>query len=193
MHHDLVVKAGKVHEAHLCERCAADAGAAQHPEMLLAEWLGTPATPGGGAAGAQGAAGRASPAACPGCGMTFTQLKKTGLVGCASCYETFEKKLTALLRRAHDGGSLHVGKVPPLPPADEAPSEVVERDTVALAERVASLRDELARAVEAEAYEKAARIRDALMELRASEDDAGVQAGGEGSVEGGDEGAGDGS
>jgi protein arginine kinase activator len=86
--------------------------------------------------------------------MKIEQFKKTGRLGCSHCYVTFEPHLRNLLRRLH-GNLQHVGKVY-LPPD---PSAAEKR------ERLAGLRRKLDRAVEAEDFEQAARIRDQIRTL----------------------------
>jgi len=49
---------------------------------------------------------------CPNCGMTFNVFKHKGLLGCETCYHAFERVLTPLLSRAHEGGTHHTGKCP---------------------------------------------------------------------------------
>ena len=48
---------------------------------------------------------------CPQCGASFEEIARTGRVGCALCYETFEEELMPLIQRLH-GNELHCGKFP---------------------------------------------------------------------------------
>jgi protein arginine kinase activator len=66
----------------------------------------------------------------------------------------FEKELTPLLQRAHEGQTHHVGKVP----TRRGGTGVPTKKTIDLTK----LRKELARAVEAEDYERAAKLRDQI-------------------------------
>ena len=95
-------------------------------------------------------------AACPRCGCTFRQFRKTGRLGCAHCYSTFEKEMSALLRKIH-GSSEHVGisEIAPLGLLDEREARLHE------------LRRQLRQAVDQEEYERAAELRDAIQELEA--------------------------
>ena len=170
--HDVNIVKGAVRETHLCESCADEMQSASGggQSATLGEWLAGlgmmaadapkfPATP------------RPSKAvACPVCGLRFLDLKKTGLVGCQSCYETFEARLAPLLRSAHDGGTRHAGKVPAVrttretvrmadDPGDSDPSPG------SVAARIEALTHKLALAIDAENYERAALIRDELAEL----------------------------
>ena len=77
---------------------------------------------------------------CPDCGTRLVDLRKTGRVGCARCYEVFRKQVLPLLKRVH-GAVEHVGSRPALaPPRME----------------LNQLRQELRRAIEAEDFEQAA-------------------------------------
>lgn len=91
---------------------------------------------------------------CPRCGCSFRQFRKTGRLGCAHCYLTFEQEMSALLRKIH-GSHDHVGIT-----AEESIGPVAEGE-----ERLFELRRELRRAVEREEYERAAELRDRIAEL----------------------------
>jgi len=91
---------------------------------------------------------------CPICGSTFSDIAKTGKVGCAKCYKTFENDLMPYLKRVH-GSTKHVGVVP-----NKAPIMVVNKD-----ETIQSLRMELNRLVSEERYEEAAVVRDKIKDL----------------------------
>ncbi len=90
---------------------------------------------------------------CPGCGISFGQIITTGTVGCGICYESFRANLVPLLRPLH-GDAEHVGSTP------RAHRERTERMA-----RAAKLREQLKTAVQREAYEEAARLRDELKAL----------------------------
>jgi protein arginine kinase activator len=139
---------------HLCESCAAalglDPGATATPATApLADFL---AQMGKAIAGES----LSATGACPGCGLTLADFKRTGRLGCARCWAVFEPSLKGLLRKLH-GGTQHVGKVY-LPPN---PTEV---DRTA---RATSLRRSLQRAVDEEDFERAAALRDQIRRLEA--------------------------
>jgi protein arginine kinase activator len=139
---------------HLCEVCAAaeglepgaPAGAAPLTDFLAQMGKGL----------ASGTA--ASATECPNCGLTLNDFKRTGRLGCATCYLQLDHHLRGLLRRLH-GGTQHVGKV--LLPPDPG-----QTDRLA---RIASLRRSLQLAVEAEDFEHAAALRDQIRTLETSE------------------------
>jgi protein arginine kinase activator len=90
---------------------------------------------------------------CATCGLTQEDFKKTGRLGCAQCWETFEQGLGSLLKAMHKSDH-HVGKVP---------SKAAH--TVAITEQIKTLNTALQKAVSAENYEEAARIRDQVRAL----------------------------
>ncbi|MEK7730886.1 MAG: UvrB/UvrC motif-containing protein, partial [Planctomycetota bacterium] len=89
--------------------------------------------------------------ACPKCGLTFKEFQLKGLLGCPHDYVAFAVLLTPLIQRAHEGGTHHVGKVPPTADA------TVKKHTGLL-----RLRRELQEAIEQENFERAARVRDQI-------------------------------
>ena len=93
---------------------------------------------------------------CESCGTTWSRFKQSGLLGCENDYGIFEEELTPLLKRAHEGATHHIGKVPARRGRDGGLQH--RRPSVG------RLRRELARAVEAEDYEAAARLRDQISE-----------------------------
>jgi protein arginine kinase activator len=135
---------------HLCEKCAAEKGLETTPEpshFPLTDFL------------AQMGEEHPQQAQTPGdrcsfCGLTFADFRETGRLGCPHCYTTFEPHLRGLLRRIH-GGTQHMGKVylPPDPSASE------------MEKRLEALRRKLQRAVDAEDFERAARLRDQIQTL----------------------------
>jgi protein arginine kinase activator len=92
--------------------------------------------------------------ACPKCGLTFKEFQVKGLLGCPHDYVAFAALLTPLIQRAHEGGTHHVGKVPPTAEA------TVKKQTGLL-----RLRRELQEAIDQENYERAARVRDQIRTL----------------------------
>jgi protein arginine kinase activator len=78
------------------------------------------------------------------------EFKAAGRCGCPNDYDVFREPLLPLLERIHRG-SKHVGKVPPHA-LKHAAVQIELRD----------LRRQLRTAVEQEAYEEAARLRDRI-------------------------------
>jgi protein arginine kinase activator len=95
---------------------------------------------------------------CPVCGIKFMEFRAEGRLGCPHDYTVFRTELAKLLERIHRA-SRHVGKSPRRRPPDSA----------RLAE-LAELRKQLREAVEVEAYERAAHLRDLIREKEATDE-----------------------
>lgn len=96
---------------------------------------------------------RLSGLSCPVCGLTFAEFRATGRLGCANDYLAFERGLDPLLEKIH-GFKQHRGKIP------AHASQRLERQ-----QQIASLRRELNEAIQREAYERAAELRDQIYKL----------------------------
>ncbi|MEI7657106.1 MAG: UvrB/UvrC motif-containing protein [Phycisphaerae bacterium] len=168
--HEVSVRNGMKVERHLCESCAAQHGidasitgnavVTNLVKSLMTQQGGTPQ-------------GRLP--ACRTCRMTFADFKQQGMLGCPECYRSFEAFLGPLIERAQEGGVSHAGKTPVrllsgLPmgskpasrPAEPAPAKPAGPTRE---EQIRELRRQLSKAVAAEQYEAAARLRDAIQSL----------------------------
>lgn len=149
--HVVEIHNGKKMEKHLCEQCAAKLGAVPIKgntpiNELLTNFV------------MQHAGGtREEPAACDQCGLTWAEFRQQGLLGCPHDYEVYEQELSPLLQRAHEGATHHVGK---MPRRVGAGAQAQKRQAI-----LTRLRKDLARCVESEDYENAARLRDQIREL----------------------------
>lgn len=92
---------------------------------------------------------------CEQCGMTYGEFRKGGMVGCAECYHAFREPMTALLQRIH-GNTQHAGRVPG-----------GVHSGVSIRISIDRLKQQLAKAIENEEYEQAAKFRDAIRALTA--------------------------
>jgi len=90
---------------------------------------------------------------CAVCGTSYRQFRSSGKFGCPKCYESFGGKLGDLLEKIHARGQ-HEGKVP------ARASDQIERER-----ELRSLRADLEEAVNEEAYERAAELRDRIYRL----------------------------
>lgn len=105
------------------------------------------------AAEKQNDAPEAGSLACENCGTTYETFQKTGMLGCAACYQAFREPLEEMLNRIH-GNVQHTGKVP----------GGVRRD-VSLKLSIDRLKQQLVKAIADEAYEDAAACRDQIRAL----------------------------
>jgi protein arginine kinase activator len=87
---------------------------------------------------------------CATCGFSLEDLRRVRRLGCSECYTTFAGDLSQMLRGVHKGMS-HAGKFP----AGFMTSHLWRQ-------RLQELQEGLDRAVSAENYEQAARIRDEI-------------------------------
>lgn len=92
---------------------------------------------------------------CQHCGFTHAQFKKAGRLGCPKCYQIFGSGLDGLLKAMHKG-TQHVGKVP-----------ARHRALLEQHYELDQLRTRLDEAVEREAFEDAAELRDKILEIEA--------------------------
>ena len=96
----------------------------------------------------------ASGLACPHCGTPYESFQKTGMLGCAHCYEAFAEPLEQMLHRIH-GNVQHTGKVPSGVKSDVSVRLKIDR-----------LKQQLGKAIADEAYEDAAVYRDQIRALK---------------------------
>lgn len=152
--HEIVVQNGQKVEKHLCSSCAKEEGLVNDAPSALSAPLSKLVMSSSIIAKPQSSAARA----CGGCGQTWAEFRKSGLLGCPDCYDVFDEKLGPLIQRAHEGAAEHVGKTP------RRSAEIIDRRRLA-----ASLRKQLLEAVDAEHYERAAELRDRLRHVEHDE------------------------
>ncbi len=127
---------------------------------------------------------------CPSCGTTYEAFRKTGLLGCPDCYETFSDRMEQIFARVQASGR-HTGRVYKGSASAGATTgsagKTVTATGTGTAESSASapaaaavseidaLRGDLRAAIGREDYEEAARLRDRIRALetgQAKEGDA---------------------
>jgi protein arginine kinase activator len=149
------IKNGKKIEKHLCEQCAAASeGLPVKSHTPINELLTNFVMMHSGLQKEQGTT-------CENCGISWAEFRQNGLLGCDRDYELFERDLTPLLQRAHEGATHHVGKVPTRRGGTGVPAK--------RAVDLTKLRKELQRAVESEDYERAAKIRDQIKQAEGAQ------------------------
>lgn len=90
---------------------------------------------------------------CPHCGIKFVEFRNSGRLGCPHDYDEFREELLPLLENIH-GETRHAGKTPRrFPQTQQAQSEMMQ------------LRKQLQQAIQREAYEEAAQIRDQIRRI----------------------------
>lgn len=154
--HLLRVVDGKVNHTHLCPRCAE--GVAEQTEGL-ALVLAVPSVLRRLGKDAPGPETVDEPSAvrqerfCGVCGTTLSDLKESGMLGCAECYQVFAEHLRATVK-PQAGTVEHLGKIPLRGPESDS-----------LRHEMMRLERMLRELVEHERYEEAAGVRDRLAEL----------------------------
>lgn len=137
---------GKMQKVNLCEACSKEKGVTDPTGFQLADLLL-------GLGAAQEIERGGGSQKCTVCGFSHADFKKTGRLGCSSCYETFGEGLGSLLKGMHKGTS-HSGKVP------SRLLRSIERES-----HLKTLQRELRKAVSEENYESAAKIRDQIRQF----------------------------
>ncbi len=159
--HEVVIDSdGERAEEHLCEVCAQEAGVNSNVQVPIAQLISSfeVAEPG---SETEPAAPTRPGGTCGSCGLTYGEFRKSGLLGCEGCYDTFAERLSPLLQRAHEGGTHHVGRSP----ARGAGVKTVGASEAAA--KIAQIRRQLAEAVRNERYERAAQLQQELNVLEA--------------------------
>ena len=99
---------------------------------------------------------------CNTCGSTLNDIKRTGKVGCADCYDTFFSELMPTIRNIH-GNTEHKGKRPNV--IEYTVNEDKKDQTESAEDKLSALRAELKKAIEDENFERAAQLRDEIKKL----------------------------
>jgi protein arginine kinase activator len=136
---------GKKRETHLCQECAEKAQLLKDQELNLSAIVQTVIGPHLGQP-----TDELARLTCPVCGIKYMEFKAGGRLGCPHDYQVFRAGLEPLLQRIHRG-LRHAGKT-----AKHA------QERAARAAEIVQLRQQQRAAIEAEAYEEAARLRDLL-------------------------------
>jgi len=144
---------GHKKELHLCQHCAEQQHLLKQDELnlpailqtILGQHVGQPND-------------ELARLTCPACGIKYMEFRAEGRLGCPHDYAVFHLGLEPLLQRIHRANR-HVGKRPRRRPSlATQQAEIVE------------LRSKLRGAIEAEAYEEAARLRDMLRQKDATDE-----------------------
>lgn len=144
---------GVVTEKNLCGYCAAKGGYSKFVNNGFASMLAS-------MFGEELATGNIKETRCDCCNTRFSDIAETGKMGCSECYKVFSDKLVPYLKRVH-GTTEHIGKR--LMNNDSALATVSSQD---IKEK---LRREMLEAVQAEEFEKAAKLRDEIKKIEEGE------------------------
>ena len=139
-------------ELHFCEQCAVQQGIAAKSQISVNELLGSLLASQPTDDELMGLT--ESETTCPQCGFQLSQFRKEGVLGCPNDYVLFEKALLPLIEQAHNGKTVHCGKVPARVPQD------VKNQIASV-----NLKEQLNSAIKSEDYERAAHLRDELKQM----------------------------
>ena len=130
---------GEKFESHLCARCSAELYGELHSKMSenVCAWLFGSAAP---------------KKVCPVCGTTYADYERSGLLGCASCYDVFKEELMPAIK-AIQGKTEHVGKVE------------TNNDDLGLHRRLKSLQEQLEAALREKRYVDAGKLNKRIYEI----------------------------
>lgn len=141
-----------VHKVDLCEACAQKKGVLTEEGFSLADLIGKSLAP------SLKTQDPEKLLSCEHCGLTVGQLKKTGRLGCARCYETLAPVISTVIKNLHKDNS-HKGKIPAAYASTMPKAENVEQ-------LLLQLNSNIQKAIQEERYEDAARYRDEIAKLK---------------------------
>ncbi|WP_405339908.1 UvrB/UvrC motif-containing protein [Ruminococcus sp.] len=96
---------------------------------------------------------------CEFCGSTYSEIAKSGQVGCANCYTLFADRLYPSIRRIH-GNTTHCGKNSgKTAKAEVKPTEMTKE------EKIKDLKAQQEQAIQEQNFERAAELRDQIKGL----------------------------
>lgn len=143
---------GQKIEKHLCEHCAEAEGITIKANIPISQLLEDFVLQTVGES--EGEEASSATLTCEVCGMTFSEFREKGLLGCPNDYEAFREQLLPMLARAQDGNTQHVGKTPRRAGTAQQKQMAILR-----------LRSQLKQAIAAEQYERAAQLRDEIKQM----------------------------
>jgi protein arginine kinase activator len=135
----------KIIKVDLCESCAQAKGVTDPEGFSLADLLNSPEMP---------SRREDRNLQCPDCGLTTADFRRTGRLGCSTCFSVFADVLRPVLEDMHVG-ICHKGKTP---------NVALSRQSVNA--ELTKLEKALEKAVEEEAFEDAAKYRDQIKSLK---------------------------
>jgi protein arginine kinase activator len=144
---------GQKKELHLCDACAEQKQLIQKHELILPAILQNVI-----GQHVDRATDELARLTCPVCGIKYMEFRAEGRLGCPHDYQAFQVGLAPLLQRIHRA-SRHVGKTPRY-----------RRRSAAVQAELVELRRQLRGAIDTEAYEQAARLRDLIRQKEATDE-----------------------
>lgn len=131
---------GQVFESHLCNKCYVELAGDLNENTANVYWP----------LYGDGSAEEATP--CPVCGTRYADYKRTGLVGCATCYDVFKELLLPTIRQIQ-GKDTHVG------------TAALNNDEYGLLRKLKTLQEQLETALKERRYSEANRLNRQIAEI----------------------------
>jgi len=132
---------GNRFESHLCAKCNAELYGELNVKSngaLWAELFGSSAS---------------EEKSCPVCGMRYSEYERTGLLGCASCYDVFKEELLPAISKIQ-GKVTHVGK------------SGGSKDELGLHRRLKYLQEQVENAMREKEYKKAGELNKRIDDIK---------------------------
>lgn len=151
----------KMTELHLCEDCAKEKSFQMEQHFGLADLL----------AGLSDIEvslkeDQQSVLKCSNCGLSYEDFRKIGRLGCSQCYDAFKENLEPLLKRIHRA-TKHFGSAPlKRKPKKTTPDGKESKSNIPKESKIEILKQQMAEAVEKEAFEEAAKLRDMINNIK---------------------------
>lgn len=140
---------GQKQELNICENCAQELEGFQSPFSFqnilsgIMEYM-SPTTQ----------TAKSYEIVCKNCGTSYNDFKRYGLLGCSKCYKSFAPYINTVIKRVQ-GNTEHMGKIP-----KKLGKGIIEK------RKLASLKEDLQKAIANEEFEKAAQIRDKIKSFK---------------------------
>ncbi len=106
---------------------------------------------------------------CETCGSSYTDIQRTGMMGCADCYKLFENEIMPTIRKLH-GNTTHCGKNSAAFRAERARSVSAETPVEKPQSELDKLKAELDTAIDKQEFEKAAQLRDKIKAMEGNDE-----------------------
>lgn len=140
---------GQMIEIHICESCAEEKGTEFKTYFNFGDLLASVS----GVEKILEPSGKKISLVCTTCGMNYEEFSKSGRLGCAGCYESFQKPLAVVIKQVQRA-THHVGKKP----------TKIAKD-VRNVHDLRLLQERLRQSIQMEKFEDAARLRDEIKQM----------------------------
>ena len=106
---------------------------------------------------------------CETCGSSYTDIQRTGMMGCADCYSLFNGEIMPTIRKIH-GNTTHCGKNSAAFKAERAKAAVEKPAEQEPESELDKLQAELSAAIDNQEFEKAAELRDKIKAMEGKDE-----------------------